>query len=81
MGDQFDGKHRIKIKGDEFKIKGRPTKQRSKLMDAPYFQSNIDNNNTNKPSAPTSVNTSFTNSSGEPDLTSFDFLNDYDDKE
>jgi hypothetical protein len=77
IGGQFDGKHRIKIKGDELKIKGRPNKQRSKLMDAPFFQST---NEDNKPSTPILVNTSLNNPSGEPDLTSFDFLNDYDEK-
>jgi hypothetical protein len=79
IGDQIDGKHRIKIKGDELKIKGHSKKHRSKLMDAQFFQSNIDNNN--KPSAPILINTSSNNPSGEPDLTSFDFLNDYDEKE
>jgi hypothetical protein len=57
VGDQIDGKHRIKIKGDEIKIKGR-----SKILDRNFLQSN----NLNK------------NSGGEPDLTSFDFLNEYD---
>ena len=77
IGDQqFDGKHRIKIKGDELKIKGRSNKQRTKLMDAPFFQSN--NDDINKPSAPILMNTTTNN---EPDLTSFDFLNDYDEKE
>jgi hypothetical protein len=82
IGDQIDGKHRIKIKGDEVKIKGRSNKQRSKLMDAQFFQSNIDDNNANinQPSAPILTNTSLNNPSGEPDLTSFDFLNDYDEK-
>jgi hypothetical protein len=82
-GDQFDGKHRIKIKGDEFKIKGRSNKQRSKLINAQFFQSNMDddnNTNTNKPSAPILINTASNNPGGEPDLTSFDFLNDYDEK-
>jgi hypothetical protein len=77
IGGQFDGRHRIKIKGDELKIKGRPNKQRSKLMDVQFFQSS---NEDNKPSAPILVNTSLHNPSGEPDLTSFDFLNDYDEK-
>ena len=76
-GEQFDGKHRIKIKGDELKIKGRSNKQRSKLMDAPFFQASSEDT---KPSAPILVNTSLNNPSGEPDLTSFDFLNDYDEK-
>ncbi|CAF2486968.1 unnamed protein product [Rotaria sp. Silwood2] len=82
VGDQFDGKHRIKIKGDELKIKGRSNKQRPKLMDAQFFQSNIDNNHTkiNKPSAPTLINTASNVPHSEPDLTSFDFLNDYDEK-
>ena len=74
---EIDGKHRIKIKGDELKIKGRSTKQRTKLMDAPFFQSS---NEEAKPSAPMLVNTSVNNPGGEPDLTSFDFLNDYDEK-
>jgi hypothetical protein len=83
VGDQIDGKHRIKIKGDELKIKGRSSKNRPKLMDAPFFQSNNDNTNTNinKPSTPTLINTSLNNPVGEPDLTSFDFLNDYDEKQ
>ncbi|CAF0781390.1 unnamed protein product [Rotaria sordida] len=82
VGDQFDGKHRIKIKGDELKIKGRSNKQRPKLMDAPFFQSNIDDNNTkiNKLSTSTLTNTSANVPHSEPDLTSFDFLNDYDEK-
>ncbi|CAF3409077.1 unnamed protein product [Rotaria socialis] len=83
VGDQFDGKHRIKIKGDEFKIKGRPAKQRPKLMDAQFFQSNMDDNNDryiNKPSAPTLINTASNMPTNEPDLTSFDFLNDYEEK-
>jgi hypothetical protein len=75
VGDQIDGKHRIKVKGDELKIKGRSNKQRPKLMDAQFFQSNND-----KPSAPTLINTSSNNPTAEPDLTSFDFLNDYDEK-
>jgi hypothetical protein len=79
MGDQFDGKHRIKIKGDELKIKGRSNKQRSKLLDAQFFQSVNDNDN-NKPSAPILINSASNTPSGEPDLTSFDFLNDYDEK-
>jgi hypothetical protein len=78
IGDQFDGKHRIKIKGDELKIKGRSTKPRSKVMDVQFFQSNTDDN---QPSAPILINTSANNPSIEPDLTSFDFLNDYDEKE
>jgi len=57
VGDKIDGKHRIKIKGDEIKIKGR-----SKIIDKNFFQSN---NPDKKPG-------------GEPDLTSFDFLNEYD---
>jgi len=52
VGDKIDGKHRIKIKGDEIKIKGR-----SKIVNKNFFQTN--------------------NSGGEPDLTSFDFLNEY----
>lgn len=81
MSDQIDGKHRIKIKNDELKIKGRPSKQRSKLMDAQFFQSNINDNN-NKSIGSNLINTLPTNpSEGEPDLGSFDFLNDYDEKE
>ncbi|CAF1443713.1 unnamed protein product [Adineta steineri] len=75
VGDRIDGKHRIKVKNDELKIKGRSSKQRPKLMDAQYFQSNND-----KSSPPTLINTSMINSNNEPDLTSFDFLNDYDEK-
>jgi hypothetical protein len=51
------GKHRIKIKGDEIKIKGR-----SKIIDRNFFQSN--NLEKKTPGV-------------EPDLTSFDFLNEY----
>jgi hypothetical protein len=82
VGDQIDGKHRIKIKGDEFKIKGRSNKQRIKLTDAPFFQPNNDviNTNINKPSAPILINTAAISPNNEPDLTSFDFLNDYDEK-
>lgn len=81
LGEQIDGKHRIKIKGDEFKIKGRPNKQRSKLMDASFFQAiHNDDDDKNQPSAPPMlVNTAAPNS--EPDLASFDFLNDYDEKQ
>jgi len=43
-----------------------------------FFQSTKDDNN--KPSAPVLINTSVINSAGEPDLTSFDFLNDYEEK-
>ncbi|CAF1202304.1 unnamed protein product [Adineta steineri] len=68
IGNKIDGKHRIKIKGDEIKIKGYMNKQRSKLVNTIVYQSgNTDVNNGR-------------NSMGEPDLTSFDFLNDYDDK-
>jgi hypothetical protein len=56
IGDQIDGKHRIKIKGDAIKIKGR-----SKIIDKNFSQSN----------------NLIRNSRGEPDLTSFDFLNEY----
>jgi len=55
IGDKIDGKHRIKIKGDEIKIKGR-----SKIIDKNLSQSN-----------------NLVKNSGEPDLTSFDFLNEY----
>ncbi|CAF0769259.1 unnamed protein product [Rotaria sp. Silwood1] len=82
VGDQFDGKHRIKIKNDELKIKGRSNKQRPKLMDAQFFQSNIDDNDTKKKksSVTTLINTASNVPHNEPDLTSFDFLNDYDEK-
>ena len=62
IGDRIDGKHRIKIKGDEVKIKGYSNRQRPKIMDAAFFQSYA-----SQPAA-------------EPDLTSFDFLNDYEEK-
>ncbi len=55
IGDKIDGKHRIKIKGDEIKIKGR-----SKIIDRNLLQSN-----------------NLVKNSGEPDLTSFDFLKEY----
>jgi hypothetical protein len=55
IGDKIDGKHRIKIKGDEIKIKGR-----SKIIDRNLLQSN-----------------NLIKNSGEPDLTSFDFLKEY----
>ena len=64
IGDRIDGKHRIKIKGDEIKIKGFPNRQRTKLVNATFFRDQ------NLSTAPTN----------EPDLTSFDFLNDYEDK-
>lgn len=82
VGDQIDGKHRIKIKGDELKIKGRPAKQRPKLMDAQFFQPQNDDNNTNmnQPSAPFLLNSAFNAQAAEPDFTSFDFLNDYEEK-
>ncbi len=51
------GKQRIKIKGDEVKIKGR-----SKIIDRNFF---LQTNNLEKTSRT------------EPDLTSFDFLNEY----
>ena len=81
VSDQIDGKHRIKIKGDEFKIKGRSNRQRPKLMDAQFFQSNIgDNNaNVNQLFESTLINTSLSND--EPDLASFDFLDEYNEKE
>ena len=67
VGDRIDGKHRIKIKGDEIKIKGYSNKQRSKITDRNFFQSN-------------NTDLDLRNSNGEPDLTSFDFLNEYDEK-
>ncbi len=67
VGDKIDGKHRIKIKGDEIKIKGRSNKQRSNILNANFFQSN-------------NTDMNLKNSGGEPDLTSFDFLNEYDEK-
>ena len=81
-GEQFDGRQRIKIKGDDLKIKGRG-KQRPKLMDAQFFQSNDETDqqiDMPKPSAPTLVNTANnaqTSPTDVPDLDSFDFLNDY----
>ena len=84
MGSQIDGKHRIKIKGDEMKVKGRPSKQRSKLMDAQFFQSNdadVQQPEVPKPSAPLLINSASSNAPAEPDLTSFDFLNDYEEKQ
>jgi hypothetical protein len=56
VGNKIDGKHRIKIKRDEIKIK-----EGSKIIDKNFFQSN----------------NLVQNSSGEPDLTSFDLLNEY----
>ena len=79
-----DGKHRIKIKGDELKVKGRSSKQRPKLMDAQFFQAHGNDRahtHVNKPSAPVLFNSSASQPINEPDLTSFDFLNDYDDKQ
>jgi hypothetical protein len=67
VGDKIDGKHRIKIKGDEIKIKGRSNKQRSNILNADFFQSDTTDRNIKK-------------SSGEPDFTGFDFLNEYDEK-
>jgi hypothetical protein len=64
VGDKIDGRHRIKIKGDEIKIKGYSNKQRSKITDRNFFQTN-------------NTDLNLRNSSGEPDLTSFDFLNEY----
>ncbi|CAF1101195.1 unnamed protein product [Adineta ricciae] len=58
VGDKIDGKHRIKIKGDEIKIKGYSNRQRTKLTNPSQIIKK--------------------NSLGEPDLSSFDFLNDYD---
>ncbi|CAF1418060.1 unnamed protein product [Rotaria sp. Silwood1] len=63
VGDKIDGKQRIKIKDNEIKIKGYSNKQRSRMPDANFFRSN---------------NINIKNASGEPDLTGFDFLNDYD---
>jgi hypothetical protein len=83
MSDQIDGKHRIKIKGDELKIKGRSSKQRPKLMDAQFFQSNDDQDqqiSQFKPSAPTLVNSSLSHPINDADLASFDFLNEYDEQ-
>jgi hypothetical protein len=84
MSSDFDGKHRIKIKGDELKVKGRPSKPRPRLMDAHFFQSN-DNDDQKadapKPSAPPLINSAASNPAAEPDLTSFDFLNDYEEKQ
>lgn len=74
-GGRIDGKHRIRMKNDELKVKGRSNKQRPKLMDAPFFQ------RTNEDSTPsTLVNTAVNPTGNEPDLASFDFLNDYDEK-
>ncbi|UJR09207.1 hypothetical protein I4U23_013455 [Adineta vaga] len=64
VGNKIDGKQRIKIKGDEIKIKGYSNRQRSKLINTDVFQ--LDRN-TKK-------------SLGEPDLSGFDFLNDYDEQ-
>ncbi|UJR36967.1 hypothetical protein I4U23_029675 [Adineta vaga] len=74
-GGRIDGKHRIRMKNDELKVKGRSNKQRPKLMEAQFFRSNNANS-----SSSTLINTSTNQSSNEPDLTSFDFLNDYDEK-
>ncbi|CAF1199504.1 unnamed protein product [Adineta ricciae] len=74
-GGHIDGKHRIRMKNDELKVKGRSNKQRPKLMDAQYFQSPDLNS-----SSSTLTNTAANQSSNDPDLTSFDFLNDYDEK-
>lgn len=58
-----NGKHRIRIKGDEIKIKGYAGRQRSTLPNADIYHGELP--------AQSSL--------PEPDLTSFDFLNDYDD--
>lgn len=81
IDDTFDGKQRIKIKGHELKVKGRPAKQRPKLMDAQFFAPNTDDNDRTviKPSAPRLVNATANDQITELDTTSFDFLNDYDD--
>ncbi|CAF1015977.1 unnamed protein product [Rotaria sordida] len=67
VGNKIDGKQRIRIKGNEIKIQGRSNKQRSKIIDANFFPSN-------------NTDMNIRNACGEPDLTSFDFLNDYDEK-
>ena len=61
VGDKIDGKHRIKIKGDEIKIKGYSNRQRTKLTNPSQIIKK--------------------NSIGEPDLSGFDFLNDYDEQQ
>ncbi|CAF0809191.1 unnamed protein product [Didymodactylos carnosus] len=82
-GDQIDGKHRIKIKGDELKIRGKLNKQRPKLLDAKFFQTTTTNPNYSSEDykqQSSLVNCSTVTSAvvgGEPDLSSFDFLNDY----
>ena len=79
LSEDFDGKHRIKFKGDELKIKGRSGKQRGKLMDAPYFQPMKDE--TYSPTSPL-INVNAAAATNQPmsesDMTSFDFLDDYD---
>ena len=84
MSSDIDGKHRIKIKGDEMKVKGRPSKPRPKLMDAHFFQPTENNDRQTdapKPSAPLLFNSATSNPAAEPDLTSFDFLNDYEERQ
>lgn len=77
LNEDFDGKHRIKFKGDELKIKGRSGKQRGKLMDAAFFQPMKDETNS---SASTLMNTTRNQPVAESDFASFDFLDDYEDK-
>lgn len=77
LNEDFDGKHRIKFKGDELKIKGRSGKQRGKLMDAAFFQPKKDETNS---SASTLMNTTSNQPVTESDFASFDFLEDYEDK-
>lgn len=62
----IDGRHRIKIK-TEMKIPTRSNKQRPKLMDAQFFNQDRLTNDTPLTN----------NANQEPDLASFDFLNDY----
>lgn len=80
--EQIDGRQRIKLRGDDLKIKGR-SKQRPKLMDAQFFQPNDETTDQQidsiKPSAPVLVNTANNpNPTDVPDIDSFDFLNEYD---
>ena len=65
VGDKIDGKQRIKVKGDKIKIKGRPNKQRTKIIDSNYFQLSNQDMNTE-------------NTAEELELNSFDFLYDHD---
>lgn len=75
LSEDFDGKHRIKFKGDELKIKGRSGKQRGKLMDAPFFQPMKDEIRSSSANSNTAAATN--QSMPEPDVTSFDFLDEY----